>query len=52
MSITSISELSDGALVKILLFGDQNYTQVENLCIINATIKNLVDYERFNGPLL
>ena len=43
MSITSISELSDGALVKILLFGDQNYTQVENLYIINATIKNLVD---------
>ena len=39
-------------LVKILLFGDQNYTQVENACIINATIKYLVDSERFNGPLL
>ena len=38
-SITNISDLSDCALVKILLFGDQNYTQVENACIINATIK-------------
>ena len=51
-SITNISDLSDCALVKILLFGDQNYTQVENACIINATIKYLVDSERFNGPLL
>ena len=47
-----MSDLSNGALVKILLFGDQNYTQVENACIINATIKYLVDSERFNGPLL
>ena len=30
-SITNISDLCDGALVKILLFGDQNYTQVENV---------------------
>ena len=44
--------LSDCVLVKILLFGDQNYTQVENACIINATIKYLVDSERFSGPLL
>ena len=51
-STTKISDLSDCALVKILLFGDQNYTQVENACIINATIKCLVDSERFNGPLL
>ena len=51
-SITKISDLSDCALVKILLFGDQNYTQVENACIINATLKYLVDSERFNGPLL
>ena len=51
-SAIKISDLSDCALVKILLFGDQNYTQVENACIINATIKYLVDSERFNGPLL
>ena len=51
-SITKISDLSDCTLVKILLFGDQDYTQVENTCIINATIKYLVDSERFNGPLL
>ena len=51
-SITNISDLSDCALVKILLFVDQNYTQAENAYIINATIKYLVDSERFNGPLL
>ena len=49
-SITS--DLSDYALVKVLLFGDQNYTQVEYICIINATIKYLVDSERFNCPVL
>ena len=51
-SITNLSDISDCALVKILLFGDQNYIQVENSYIINATIKYLVDLERFNGPLL
>ena len=51
-SITNLSDLSDCALVKVLLFGDQNYTQVENSYIINAAIKYLVDSERFNGPLL
>ena len=51
-SITNISDRSGCALAKILLFGDQNYTEVENACIINATIKYLVDSERFNGPLL
>ena len=49
---TNLTDLSDCALVKILLFGDQNYTQVENSYIINATIKYLVDSERLNGPLL
>ena len=51
-SITNIIDLSDCALVKILLPGDQNYTQVENAYIINATIKYLIDSKRFNGPLL
>ena len=35
-NITNLTDLSDCALVKILLFGDQNYTQVENSYIINA----------------
>ena len=47
-SITNLSDLSDSDFIKLLLFGDQNYTQVE----INATIKYLVDSERFNGQLL
>ena len=48
----NLSDLSDCASVKILLFGDQNYTQVENSYIINATITHLVDSERFNASLL
>ena len=51
-SITNVSDVSDCALVNLLLFGNQNYAQVEMSCIINATIKCLVDSERFNGPLL
>ena len=39
-------------MVKILLFVGQNYIQVENSCIINATIEHLLDSERFNGRLL
>ena len=41
----SITTLDDHALVKILLFGDQNYSQVENSYIINATVKYLVNSE-------
>ena len=33
----SITNLGDYTLDKILLFGDQNYTQVENSCISNPT---------------
>ena len=39
-------------LVKILLFGDQNHRQAEKSFIINATVKYLVDSERFESPLL
>ena len=48
----SITNLDDCTLVEILLYGDKNYTQVENAYIINAAIKYLVDLKRFNGPLL
>ena len=50
--ITNLADLSDFTLVKVLLFGDQNYTEVENSYVTNATIKYLVDSERFNDPLL
>ena len=39
--------LSNCTLVKMLLYVNQNYTQAENLYIINATIKYLVDSERW-----
>ena len=41
-NLGSITNPSYCTLVKILLFGDQNYTQVENSYVINATIKYLV----------
>ena len=37
----SITNLSDCTLVKILLFGDQNYTQVENSYIINMLLLSI-----------
>ena len=51
-TLGSITNLNDYTLVKILLFGDQNYTQMENSYIINATIKYLVDSKRLGGLLL
>ena len=48
----SITNLNHCTFVKILLIGNQNYTQVKNSYIINATIKYLIDSQRFNGPLL
>ena len=48
----SIINLRDCDLVKTLRFRDQDYTQVENSYIINATIKYVADSKRFNGPLL
>ena len=38
-----LTSVNDYTLVKILLFGDQNYNQKENSYIINTTIKYLVD---------
>ena len=33
-------------------FGDPKYTEADNSHMINATIKYLVDSERYGGPLL
>ena len=48
----SIINLDHYILIKILLFGDQNYSQKENSYIINVPIKYLVDSGRSDGPLL
>ena len=42
---------NDEFLVKLLLFGSQKYTEIDNSHIINAIIKYLLDSGRF-GPLL
>ena len=39
-------------LVNLLLFGNPEYTEIGTSRIINATIKYLLDSERFNNPLL
>ena len=36
----------------LLLFGSPEYTEIDNSHIINVTIKYLLDFERFNDPLL
>ena len=56
----SISEVLDSntnlrncILVKVLLFGNQNYTQVENSYTVTQLMPLLsVDSKRFAGPLL
>ena len=42
---------NDECLVKLLLFGSQKYTEIDNSHIINAIIKYLLDSGRF-GPFL
>ena len=39
-------------LANLVLFGSPKYTEINDSHIINATIKYLLDSERFNGPLL
>ena len=48
----SILNLSDNSLVLLLLYGDSNLNENENSIILNATIKFLIESERFNGSLL
>ena len=44
--------ITDECLVKLLLFGNRKYTEIDNSHIVNATIKYLLDSGRFSGPLL
>ena len=50
--VGNISNLTDVLLVQILLFGDPKYSQVDNSHIINASIKFVMDSERFSGSFL
>ena len=59
VNLNSIAEIigntfniTNECLVNLLLFGSPKYTEIENSHIINATIKYLLDSERFNDPLL
>ena len=44
--------ITNECLANLLLFGNPKYTEIDNSHIINATIKYLLDSERFYGPLL
>ena len=44
--------ITDEYLVNLLLFVNGIYTEIDNSHIINATIKYLLDSERFSEPLL
>ena len=48
----SILNLSDDSLVLLLLYGDSNLNDNENSIILNATIKFLIESERFYGSFL
>ena len=56
ISITDIIgntfNITSKRLVKLSLFGSQKYTEIENSHITDATIKCLLDTERFSGPCL
>ena len=44
--------INNECLVNVLLFGSKKYTEIDNSHIVNATIKYLLDFGRFNGALL
>ena len=50
--IVNTFNTTNECLANLLLFGSPEYTEIDNSHIINATIKYLLDSERFNDPLL
>ena len=50
--IKDISHLNDNLLVNQLLYGSQGYSFQENNKNINASIRYVLDTEKFSGPLI
>ena len=48
----SILESSDAAVTKILLFGDNSFSDSSNTLILNSTIEYIVSTQRFEGSIL
>ena len=44
--------ITNECLVNLLLFSSPEYIEIDNSHTVNATIKQLLDSERFNEPLL
>ena len=50
--ISNTFNITNECLVNLLLFGSPEYIEIDNSHTVNATIKHLLDSERFNEPLL
>ena len=48
----SILESSDTAVTKILLFGDNSFSDSFNTLTLNSTIKYIIFSQRFEGSIL
>ena len=46
-TIGNVFNITDECLLNLLLFGSQKRTEIDNSHLINATIKYLLDSERF-----
>ena len=49
--IQDTSNLSDNILVNLLMYGRPNYSFDENKKKLNASIRYILDTNRFSGPL-
>ena len=48
----SILESSDAAVTKILLFGDNTFSDSPNTLTLNSTIEYIISTQRFEGSIL
>ena len=48
----SILESSDPAVTKIILFGDNFFSDSSNTFILNSTIEYMISTQRFEGSIL
>ena len=50
--VNDVSLLDDDVVVKLLLYGNETYTIDENSLIIKASIKYILNPERFSGSIM
>ena len=47
-----IPKLSDSSIIKVILYGDSKYSDIQNHDILSSTITYILDSKRFNSSLL